>query len=388
MKLDHSNRAHARLSASGANQWLNCPPSIKASEGIKDKASTFAEEGTFAHELSELYFNHQYNNLTDYEFNKAFENYKRNNYYSEELREYVEQYVDAVEERYNEALARDNDVTTLFETRLDLGRYVPESFGTGDVIIYSGGVLEIIDLKFGKGFEVSAIDNPQLRLYGLGAYELLNTLYDIHTVRMTIIQPRLDNYSTEELQIKTLIDWGLNTVRPTAKLAFEGKGEFKAGSHCRFCKIKHSCRTRAEYMQDLPSKPAHLLTDEEIAELLHKIPDIKKWADEVESYALEEMTEKDKEYPGWKLVEGRSRRVMTDTKAIQETLVKQGYKQNDITETKLLSITNLEKQIGKKAFSQMVGEYIEKPPGKLTLAPESDKRQPVKQKAEDDFDKI
>lgn len=388
MKLDHSNRAHARLSASGANQWLNCPPSIKASEGLKDKTSTFAEEGTFAHELSELYFNHQYNNLTDYEFNKAFKNYKRNNYYSEELREYVEQYVDAVEERYNEALVRDNDVTTLFETRLDLGRYVPESFGTGDVIIYSCGVLEIIDLKYGKGVEVSAIDNPQLRLYGLGAYELLSTLYDIHTVRMTIIQPRLDNYSTEELQIKTLIDWGLNTVRPTAELAFEGKGEFKAGSHCRFCKIKHSCRARAEYMQDVPNKPAHLLTDEEIAQLLHKIPDIKKWADEVESYALEEMTEKDKEYPGWKLVKGRSRRVMTDTKAIQETLVKQGYKQNDITETKLLSITNLEKQIGKKAFSQMVGEYIEKPPGKLTLAPESDKRQPVKQKAEDDFDKI
>lgn len=388
MKLDHSSRAHAKLSASGAKQWLNCPPSIKASEGIGDKTSTFAEEGTFAHELSELYFNHMYNGLTDYEYNKAFKNYTRNPYYNEEVREYVERYVDEVEERVNAAIARDSDVTTLFETRLDLGRYVPESFGTGDVIVYSGGVLEIIDLKYGKGVEVSAIDNPQLRLYGLGAYELLNALYDIHTVRMTIIQPRLDNYSTEELQINTLIDWGLNTVKPTAELAFEGKGEFKAGSHCRFCKIKHSCRARAQYMQDVPNQPAHLLSDTEIAELLHKIPDIKKWADEVESYALEEMSEKDKDYPGWKLVEGRSRRVMTDTKAIEDTLTKQGYDKSNITETKLLSITNLEKQIGKKAFSQMVGDYIEKTPGKLTLAPESDKRQAVKQKAEDDFDKI
>ncbi|PTU88097.1 DUF2800 domain-containing protein [Staphylococcus pasteuri] len=388
MKLDHTNRAHAKLSASGAKQWLNCPPSIKASEGIGDKTSTFAEEGTFAHELSELYFSHQYEELTDFEFNKAFSNYKNNDYYSEELREYVESYVDIVEEKVNEAIARDPNVVTMFETRLDLGKYVPESFGTGDVIVYSGGVLEIIDLKYGKGVEVSAIDNPQLRLYGLGAYELLSLLEDIHTVRMTIIQPRLDNFSTEELQVKTLVDWGLEYVRPRAEIAYNGEGEFKAGEHCRFCKIKHSCRERARYMQDVPDKPAHLLSDEEIAELLYKVPDIKKWAEEVESYALEQMTEYDKSYPGWKLVEGRSRRVMTDTKAIQDKLVNEGYKQENITETKLLSITNLEKQIGKKAFNKLVGDYIEKPQGKLTLANESDKRPAIKQSAEDDFDQI
>ncbi|MEB7433313.1 DUF2800 domain-containing protein [Staphylococcus pasteuri] len=388
MKLDHTNRAHAKLSASGAKQWLNCPPSIKASEGIGDKTSTFAEEGTFAHELSELYFSHQYEELTDFEFNKAFSNYKNNDYYSEELREYVESYVDIVEEKVNEAIARDPNVVTMFETRLDLGKYVPESFGTGDVIVYSGGVLEIIDLKYGKGVEVSAIDNPQLRLYGLGAYELLSLLEDIHTVRMTIIQPRLDNFSTEELQVKTLVDWGLEYVRPRAEIAYNGEGEFKAGEHCRFCKIKHSCRERARYMQDVPDKPAHLLSDEEIAELLYKVPDIKKWAEEVESYALEQMTEYDKSYLGWKLVEGRSRRVMTDTKAIQDKLVNEGYKQENITETKLLSITNLEKQIGKKAFNKLVGDYIEKPQGKLTLANESDKRPAIKQSAEDDFDQI
>lgn len=388
MKLDHTNRAHAKLSASGAKQWLNCPPSIKASEGIGDKTSTFAEEGTFAHELSELYFKNKFETLTDFEFNKTFSNYQHNEYYNEELREYVEQYVDMVEELYNAALARDKDVVTLFETRLDLGKYVPDSFGTGDVIIFSGGVLEIIDLKYGKGVEVSATNNPQLRLYGLGAYELLNMIYDIHTVRMTIIQPRLENYSTEEIQIKDLVEWGLDYVKPRAELAYIGKGEFKAGEHCRFCKIKHSCRERAAYMQDVPNKPAHLLSDNEIAELLYKLPDIKKWADEVESYALDQMAEHAKSYPGWKLVEGRSRRVMTDEQSIKDILVKEGYKPENITETKLLSITKLEKLIGKKSFSNIAGDYIKKPQGKLTIAKTSDKRPAIKQTAEDDFDTL
>lgn len=181
-----------------------------------------------------------------------------------------------VEERVNEAKARDKDVITMFETRLDLGKYVPESFGTGDVIVYAAGVLEIIDLKFGKGVEVSAIDNPQLRLYGLGAYELLSILEDVHTVKMTIVQPRLDNFSTEEMNAEKLVAWGTDYVKPRAELAYKGEGEFKAGEHCMFCKIKHSCRARAEFMQDVPDTPAHLLSDDEIAELLYKVPFIKK----------------------------------------------------------------------------------------------------------------
>lgn len=388
MKLDHTNRAHAKLSASGAKQWLNCPPSIKASEGIGDKTSTFAEEGTFAHELSELYFSYKYEGLSEIEFNKAFKNYQQNKYYSEDLREYVEQYVDIVEEKYHEALARDQNVVTMFETRLDLSHYVPESFGTGDVIIFSGGVLEIIDLKYGKGVEVSAIDNPQLRLYGLGAYELLSLLEDIHTVRMTIIQPRLDNFSTEAMPIEDLVKWGVEYVKPRAKLAFNGEGEFKAGDHCRFCKVRHTCRTRTTSMLDTPDTPAHLLSDSEIAELLYKIPDIKKWAEDLESYALDQMVNNDTAYDGWKLVEGRSRRVMTDTNAIQNILVKEGYEAEQITKTELLSLTALEKEVGKKAFNELVGAYIDKPRGKLTLAKESDKRPAIKLNAEDDFDKI
>ncbi|PWZ98498.1 DUF2800 domain-containing protein, partial [Staphylococcus pseudintermedius] len=162
----------------------------------------------------------------------------------------------------------------------------------------------------------------------------------------------------------------------------------KAGEHCMFCKIKHSCRARAEFMQDVPDTPAHLLSDDEIAELLYKVPFIKKWAEEVESYALEQMLEHGKSYDGWKLVEGRSRRVMTDTQAIQDRLIKEGHKVENITETKLLSITNLEKLIGKKAFNGLVGDYIDKPPGKVTLAKETDKRKAIIQSAEDEFDKI
>lgn len=388
MKLDHTNRAHAKLSASGAKQWLNCPPSIKASEGVGDKTSVFAEEGTFAHELSELYFSHKFECLSDFEFNKSFKKYEKNKYYSAELREYVEQYVDAVEEKYNEALSRDSNVVAMFETRLDLGKYVPESFGTGDVIIFSGGVLEIIDLKFGKGVEVSAENNPQLRLYGLGAYELLRLLEDIHTVKMTIIQPRLDNFSSEQLSVKELVKWGSEYVKPRAELAFKGKGDFKAGEHCRFCKVRHTCRTRAVSILDTPDKPAHLLSDSEIAELLYKIPDIKKWVDELETYALDQMISKGKNYEGWKLVEGRSRRMLTDTRAVQQILEKEGYDSDKITKTELLSLTKLEKAIGKKKFNALVGAYIDKPKGKLTLAQQSDKRPAFKQSAEDDFDKL
>lgn len=206
--LNHANRKHAYLSASSANQWLNCPPSIKASEGVGDKTTAFAEEGTFAHELSELYFSNLYEELSDRDFKQQLEERKQNEYYSEELREYVEQYVDIVEEKINEARAQDEPIL-FFEHRLDLTRYVPESFGTGDVIIYYNGTVEIVDLKFGKGVEVSALNNPQLRLYGLGAYELLKDFEDVHTIRMTIIQPRLHNVSSESMTADDLVSWGL-----------------------------------------------------------------------------------------------------------------------------------------------------------------------------------
>lgn len=383
--LNHANRKHAYLSASSANQWLNCPPSIKASEGVGDKTTAFAEEGTFAHELSELYFVRLYDGMTEDKFQQELERYKQNEYYSEELREYVEQYVDIVEEKVNEARAQDEPIL-FFEHRLDLTRYVPESFGTGDVIIYYNGTVEIVDLKFGKGVEVSALNNPQLRLYGLGAYELLKDFEDIHTIKTTIIQPRLHNVSSESMTADDLVSWGLNVVRPQALKAIEGKGEFKPGNHCRFCKIRHSCRARAEANLNASkelSTPT-TLTDDELAELLHKLPDIKRWASDVEDYCREQALENSRNFDGWKVVEGRASRKYVDNEQVFERL-KEHYDPNEVSETKVLSISKLEKQIGKKKVAELLSDLVEKPQGKPTLVTEDDKRQPITDSAESDF---
>lgn len=383
--LDHSARAHARLSASGANQWINCPPSIKASEGVGDKSTTFAEEGTFAHELSELYFSNLYEDLSADDFNAQLEQRKQDEYYSEELREYVEQYVDIVEEKVNEARATDEPIL-FFEHRLDLTRYVPESFGTGDVIIYHNGVVEIIDLKFGKGVEVSALNNPQLRLYGLGAYELLKDFEDVHTIKVTIVQPRLHNISSEEMDSESLIRWGLETVRPQALLAFDGKGEFTAGNHCRFCKIRQTCRARAEANEidqtDMKEPPT--LTDDELASLLHKIPEVKRWVSDVEDYCKEQAFEGKRDFQGWKVVEGRANRKYVDDEQVFETL-KAHYDPAEVSETKVLSISKLEKNLGKKKVNELIGDLITKPAGKPALVTEDDKRESIMSSATDDF---
>lgn len=383
--MSHANRAHAKLSASGANQWLNCPPSIKASEGIGDSSSEFAKEGTFAHELSELYFSNLYENLNDADFKQQLEQSKANEYYSEELREYVEQYVDIVEEKVNEAKAQDEPIL-FFEHRLDLTRYVPESFGTGDVVVYYNGTVEIIDLKFGKGVEVSALNNPQLRLYGLGAYELLKDFEDIHTIKMTIVQPRLNNISSESVDADDLVEWGLNTVKPQAIKAYNGVGEFHAGSHCRFCKIRHTCRARAEANDvnaDDMKAPA-TLTDDELSELLHKLPDIKRWASDVEDYCKQQAYENNRNFNGWKVVEGRATRKYVDDEQVYERL-KEHYDPQEVTETKVLSISKLEKQLGKKKVSELLSDLVTKPQGKPALVTEDDKRQPITNSAESDF---
>lgn len=383
--LDHSNRAHAKLSASGANQWLNCPPSIKASEGVGDSSSEFAREGTFAHELSELYFSNLYENLSDAAFKQQLEQSKTNEYYSEELREYVEQYVDIVEEKINEAKVQDEPIL-FFEHRLDLTRYVPESFGTGDVVVYYNGTVEIIDLKFGKGVEVSALNNPQLRLYGLGAYELLKDFEDIHTIKMTIVQPRLHNISSESVDAADLVEWGLNTVKPQAIKAHNGEGEFHAGSHCRFCKIRHTCRARAE-ANDVKAEDMaepNTLTDDELSTLLHKLPEVKRWANDVEEYCKSQAVENKREFDGWKVVEGRANRKYVDDKQVLERLTEQ-YDPKDISETKVLSISKLEKQLGKKRVGELLGDLVTKPRGKATLVTEDDKREPISDSAENEF---
>mgnify|MGYP001940171743 CR=1 FL=1 len=391
--INHTDRSHALLSASAASRWLACPPSAVAGEkaqGGERQISFYAEEGTFAHELSELYFAHKYQAMTKRTFNSRLKKMKESEYYNEELHDYVLEYVDMVEERINAAYARSSKASTtlMFEERLDYSDYAPGGFGTGDVLIFSGGVLEIIDLKFGKGVEVSAVENPQLKLYGLGGISLFDIIDEITAVTMTIIQPRLNNYSSYEMSYEELTDWG-ESIKPTANLAYKGKGEFNPGEHCRFCPIKATCRARTEKYSKLTQtmKEPYLIDKDELADLLFEVDDIAKWAKDVKDYAQEQAV-KGEQYDGWKLVEGRSIRKYTDADAIAQLLRGSGINDEVFYEPpKLLSISKLEKAVGKKTLNDLAGEYIEKPEGKPTLVPESDKRKAINS-ADDDFDEI
>lgn len=390
--IEHSNRAHALLSASSAHRWLACPPSAVAGEkatGGERKTSFFAEEGTFAHELSELYFAQLFQGLSKRTFNARLKKMKESEYYNEELHDYVMTYVEYVEERVNAAKARaDTEPILMFEEVLDFSMYVPEAFGTGDVLIFNGGEAEIIDLKFGKGVQVDAVDNPQLMLYGLGALEYLSIFEDVETVTMTIHQPRLNNISSFHQDSKELRDWG-QSIRPTAQLAFKGEGEFNPGEHCRFCPIKATCRARMEKVtkntEDL-NEP-YLLSQEELTNLLHEVDELEKWAKDVKNYAHEKALE-GVIFEGFKLVEGRSVRKYTNEADIIHTLHESGFDDAVIyQDPKIKTITNLEKAIGKKTVAELIGEYIEKPQGKPTLVPESDKR-PELNSADEDFTEL
>ena len=378
---------HALLSASGAHRWLECQKSPRLEEEIEDTTSTYAMEGTFMHELSELYLHHYLGHIKKADFNRELKKMKQREFYSDEVKVAVDEYVAAVIEKINEARARCTDPIILIEERLDYSPWVRDGFGTGDVVLVTDDVLEVIDLKGGKGVAVSAVGNPQARLYALGAINTFGALYDIKVVRMTIIQPRLDNISTDEMEAEDLLQWAEEVVRPRAEAAFKGEGELKPGEHCRFCKVKATCRARHDENMKLACmdfKEPALLTDEEIIEVLMQIDEFKKWASDVESYALEKARD-GKAWPGMKLVEGRATRRFSSETEVAEKLLDAGYPEERIYSKSLLSLTKLEKEIGKKEFSEIIGDLIEKPPGKLKLVTEDDKRPAVKSSAEIDF---
>jgi len=298
-------------------------------------------------------------------------------FYSLELEDHIQTYLDIAIEKINSARARSKDAVILLEKRLDFSPWVPESFGTGDLVIIADGVLEIVDLKYGKGVPVSAVGNSQMRLYGLGAINQFSCLYDFEIVRMTIVQPRLDNISTDEITVDELLNWGETYVKPRAEMAFKGEGEFVAGDHCRFCRARYTCRARAEANLELAKyefrEPA-LLTHEEIAEILFKADELLAWITDIKTYALDQAQNHGVKFPGWKLVEGRSNRKYIDENAVAQTLIIEGYKEEEIYTKSLIGITAMEKLLGKKRFEELLGDLIIKPPGKPTLVPESDKR--------------
>lgn len=368
---------HARLSASGAHRWMACTPSVALEERFPDKGSEYAAEGTLAHSMAELIIRYNNGEITKKTFSTRMNKIRKDELYSKEMEDYIVEYTQTVWEIFNEVKAECPDAQLLPEQRLDFSEYVPDGFGTGDVVIIADDMVQVIDLKYGKGVGVSAVGNPQLRLYGIGAYLEHSMLYDIQRVKETIIQPRLENVSTEELTVEELMEWADTEVRPKAELAIAGEGEFVPGDHCRFCKAKAVCRARTDEnlaLMKMDFRDPDILEEWEIGEVLQRAEELNDWAKDVKDYAFDQALNHGVKFEGWKLVEGRSNRKYLDEDKVQEVLIKAGYPKEDITETKILGITAMEKEIGKKAFGEILSELVVKPEGKPVLVSETDKR--------------
>lgn len=357
---------HAILSASGAHRWMNCTPSARLELEFDDNSGEAAAEGTAAHALSE----HKLRRALKMRSKKPVSPYD-----SDEMDTFTDGYVEFVLEVIEQAKQSCNDPLVLIEQRLDFSKYVPDGFGTGDCLIISDGTLHIIDFKYGQGVLVSAEENPQMKLYALGALELFDGIYDIDTVSMTIYQPRRENISTSTVSKESLYQWAEEVLKPKAELAFAGDGNYRPGEWCQFCRAAVKCRARAEAKMKLATFEfalPPLLSDEEIAEILSSIGDLTSWANEIMAYATDAVVNHGKQWPGFKVVEGRSNRKYTDEEAVAEAAKNAGYR--DIYKQSLITITEMEKLMGKPKFNEILGGLVMKPPGKPTLVPVSDKR--------------
>ena len=395
---------HALLSASSSKQWLHCPPSVRLQEGFPNESSVYAAEGTFAHEICE------------YKVRKYLhERVKRpqsEEYDTEEIEQITDVYAEFVISIIEQMKENGCEPLAFVEERVDYSHISPSGFGTADMLIIGKdeqgrGILHVCDFKTGAGVFVDADHNSQMMLYAIGALSAYGFLYGIEIVRMSIIQPRLDNISTFECSRQELEDWG-ESIKPTALLAYEGKGEQHPGDWCRFCRAKPVCKACAEealalcredfldldagafddtaeesdmtapYEADTQTavfKQPGLIPISELAEILPTLNRISSWIEAVFAFVSSEAINHGVPIPGYKVVEGRSKRVFTDTKAVVDTAVQNGY--TDLYKQTLITLTEFEKMMGKKKFNELLGEYVAKPPGKLALVPESDPREPV-----------
>lgn len=379
---DHSQRSHALLSASGAGRWLNCTPSAKLEDEYGEKkSSVYAEEGTLAHELSELYINKDIlDAINENDFNSRLEHIMSNDLFNEEMLDVIPIYTDYCAEQFAEAQVVDPLAVMEIEQKLDLTEYIPESFGTADCCIAYGNVLEVIDLKYGKGVPVYAEWNKQLMLYGLGALRKYDMVYDITEVRLTIVQPRINNISTWQISVEELRRWAEEELKPKAKLAFEGEGELNAGDWCRFCAVRNQCRKLYDQQLEIAkhefAKPT-LLTDDEIADIVRRAPEFISWINSITEYALVQSVTENKQWPGLKIVEGISRRKwLDDEEAVTNAIFARcpELSEDEIFNMKLKPITAIEKLVGKKRFEELLSDIVVKPQGKPTLVPLEDKR--------------
>lgn len=372
--------AHALLSASGAHKWLHCPPSARLEEKLPESTSEYAEEGRLAHAIGELKLRKHFTPMGPRTFNKELKALQANPRYDPEMDECTNAYLEFVQEKVHAFSAMPY---VALEIRLDFSDIVPEGFGTGDCIIIGGNVLYVIDYKHGKGVPVSAEENPQMILYALGALKKYAMLYEITEVRMSIVQPRLGEPSTWALTVTDLMARA-ERIKPVAQQAYEGKGEFRAGDWCRFCRAKSTCRARNEQFGNVVSaleafgkaKPP-LITNDELGEILHRAEPIAAWVKDLQEYALAAIL-RGEPVSGWKAVEGRSNRQFSDIDAAFKVLTGSGYEEAMLYERKPITLTAVEKLTGKTKFAKLLGPYIIKPPGKPTLADETDTRDAIK----------
>lgn len=357
---------HAVLSASGSHRWLNCTPSARLELEFENTGSEAAREGTAAHALCE----HKLKRALHMRSRRPVSDYD-----SDEMEECTDAYAEFVMEQYEAAKQVCDDPVVLIEQRLDFSCYVPDGFGTGDCLIISDDRLHIIDFKYGMGVLVEAEDNPQMKLYALGALAVYDALYDIREVSMTIFQPRRENVSTWTVSVVDLKAWAENELKPRAKMAYDGEGEYLPGEWCTFCRAAVRCRARAEEKLKLAQtefRMPPLLTDAEIEEILAVLPDLTKWANEIAAYALDAALNHGKEWNGFKVVEGRSVRKYRDEAAVAEAAKEAGYK--DIYRQSLIPLTEMQRLMGKDKFEEILGDLITKAPGRPTLVPKSDRR--------------
>jgi hypothetical protein len=378
---------HAKeFSASASGRWINCPPSVRLSASFPDSSTDYAKEGTLAHSLAELMLNYINLNIPKKEYKSKIKEIESSEYYSVSMTEYINDYVNEVIQLFDKIKESCPGARLLTEVQVSYDRWAPGGFGTSDVVILADDTAYVIDLKYGKGVEVSAVENSQLMLYGLGVYDEFNLVYDIQEMHLIIMQPRLAHRSDYVIAADDLVRWADEVVVPAVKKVQEDTGEFKTGEHCRFCKAAAICKARSEEalsvlkhdMNDLGS-----ISDDEVKDLLDSIDRITKWCEIFKDYQLERALNGET-IEGYKLVEGRSVRKYSDEDEVAKALTGAGYEEAMLYERKMLGITAMEKMVGKKNFADICGNLIVKPAGKPALVPESDKR-PALNSIKDDF---
>lgn len=366
---------HALLSASGAHRWLHCTGSPLLEKDFPDSTSVYAQEGTLAHELCELKLMAYTGEITKRKLTSMKNKLMKSELWQPEMDSTSEAYLDYIKDI---TMSYTVKPVILTEKKVDFSRYVPEGFGTADCLILAGDTLHVVDYKHGKGVVVDADHNPQMMLYALGAMSELSLLYRFKFVHMTIVQPRVNNISEFTMTADELIEWGEKGVKPKAEAAMSGKGEFEAGDWCRFCRAKRQCKARYEANDSLYSELSvqhdpRLITLAELGDYLKRGKDMAAWLEDMKEYALSESLA-GADVPGWKAVEGRGSRAFTDTDEAVDTLIKNGIDESVLYERRVLTLAQMEKAVGKKAFGELVGDLVVKNPGKPTLVEESDKR--------------